>query len=103
MFNVPLNGRLDCFSCRYKLEARQVLAKLGIARSLLKLPVRLVGEELHLPLELKGLEDHLSHLLDAHLVGLVCGEDDGIHLLILPQHPDKQSGQVKAVDELPKG
>jgi hypothetical protein len=42
--------------------------------------------------EVEGVPDEEGDLLDGDL--LVGGEDDGLHLLVLPQHPDEQPGQV---------
>ena len=41
---------------------------------------------------MEGVPDEEGDLLDGDL--LVGGEDDWLHLLVLAQHPDEQSGQV---------
>ena len=42
--------------------------------------------------KLESIPDEEGDLLDGDL--LVGGEDNGLYLLVLPQHPDEQLGQV---------
>ena len=97
---VPLDGLLDGLSRGDELEVRQVFPQLGVTRSLLELTVSFVRQELHFAFKVKSLEDHHGHVLYRDLVLLISGQDDGVYLLVLPEDPDGEPGQVQAVNEL---
>jgi hypothetical protein len=61
------------------------------------------GTHLVLALEPDRLDDGIGDLLDRDLVRLADGEDEWVDLLVGPEHPDEELGEVARVDELPEG
>ena len=68
VFLEPLDRLVDTLLEGDKLEVREVLAQLGIARRLLVLAVGLGGVKDQLALEVHGLGDGVGHIGDGHLV-----------------------------------
>ena len=54
----------------------------------------------YLSLEVEGLEDHAADGLDADLVGLVHRQDNGFDLLVIPDYPNEQLGQIQGINKL---
>lgn len=46
------------------------------------------------------LDNGVGDVLDGDLVGLTNTEDDGVDLLVAPEHPNKELGQISGVNEL---
>ena len=96
----PVNGGFNALLKRGELVVRKVLPELGVGGGLLELAIRLGVVEDEVLLVVEGPRDSPGDLLDGVLVLLVDGEDDGLDLLVLAEHPDEELTEVDAVDEL---
>lgn len=54
-------------------------------------------------LELERFKDHLGNLVNGDLIFLVHRQDDRLHLIVFPHHPEEQLGQIQGVDKLAQG
>jgi len=99
----PFDGRVECLIKRRELEPAHKLQKLLVRGRFAELTVSPGGVEAIFALESDGFDDRVRHLFDAHLFVFTHGQDDRFNIVVLPQHPNEQLGEIVGIDELPEG